>query len=222
MLGFDAQQRAQETLRKIDQMLENDLAVEEAVRSQGQAFRDALFSAFQFIEREALQLKALLVQLRRLDANQLQVQSRGRLPFVVVLDPEVAYDIKSKATGQLQPIEGSAQRSVELAARLFVVLAPPYHGVIRHYTIFADGMWKRTTYTFEARDNQARSALLQRFNLDVLVQEAADLLGYVCTLHPIWKNLAPSANTLTFDMVRERTHVKDQFVDRGIVRRAQP
>lgn len=221
MLGFDAEKRARETLRKIDEVLEQDLTAEEAILAKAQEFRDAMFGAFQFIERETLQLKALLIQLRRLDVNQLQIQSKGRLPFVIVLDPEVAYDVKAKSTGQLRPIEGAPPQPIELAARFFVVLAPPYQGVLRHYTIFADGMWKRTTFAFEASGNQTRNALLQRFNHDVLLQEAIDLLGYVCTLHQTWKQLASNADTLTFEMVRERVHVRDQFVDRGTLRRSQ-
>lgn len=221
MLGFDAQQRAQEALRRIDQTLETDINTESAVQTQAHSFRDAFFGAFQYIERETLQLKALFVQLNRLDINQIQVQSRGRAPFMLSLDPEVAYDTKTGTT-QGQTGEGAAQGPVELSARLFAVFAPPYQGLVRYYTIFADGTWKRTTFTFGAGSPQARSALLQRFNLDVLVLEAADLLGHICTLHPTWANLAPTAETLTFEMLRERERIKDHLTGLGVARRPQP
>lgn len=210
MLGFEAQQRAQEALRKIDQGLEQDIAAEDAVLNQAKLFRDGMFGAFQFIEREVLQLKALLVQMQRLDANQIRVQSKGRMPFVVSLDPEVAYDTRHTAS-QGQASEGATPGPVELSARLFVVFAPPFQGVLRYYTIFADGTWKRTTFTAGHGGMHARSALLQRFAPDILVLEAVDLLGYVCMLHPTWSTLEDRASSLTVDLLRERSQVKEHL-----------
>jgi hypothetical protein len=181
MLSIETQQRATEAMRKIDQSLESDLAHQEAVQKQAHNFREALFAAFQFIERESLQLNAVLIQIKRLDANQILIQCKGRIPFALSLDPEVAYDIRSKG-------EDVLTGSLELTARLFAVFAAPYHGVFRHYTIFADGTWKRTTFTYSKAGVQTRSMLLQRFNLDILVLEAVEMLGHTCLLHPIWLN----------------------------------
>ncbi|MFP4437429.1 MAG: hypothetical protein ACLFVO_09295 [Chloroflexaceae bacterium] len=219
MLGFEAQQRAQEALRKIDQGLVRDMADEEAILKHAKEFRDGMFGAFQFIERETLQLNALLVQLKRLDANQLQIQSKGRMPFVLSLDPEVAYDTRHTSNPG-QAGEGPPQGPVELAARVFVVFAPPYQGMLRHYSIFADGLWKRTTFAFGHSGVQTRSTLLQRFGPDILVLEAADLLGHVCMLHPTWTNLEPRAEGMTLEALRERSRVKE-FLTAGSPRRSQ-
>ncbi len=212
MLGFEAQQQVQEELRRIDQALEQDLTHEHVIQEQAHNFREAIFSAFQFIENQSLQLQALLVQLQRLGAHQLRVQSKGRMPFILSLDTELAFD--TRQTG-----EGTAQGPLELTARMFVVLAPPNHGLLRHYTIFADGTWKRTTFTFVGGGVQVKSALLQRFSLDILVREAADLLGYVCLLHPTWANLMVSAETLTTDMLQERHRLKDHLTTQMVTRR---
>lgn len=214
MLSMETQQRATEALRKIDQSLERDLAHQEAVQKQAHNFREAFFAAFQFIERESLQLNALLIQIKRLDANQIVVQTKGRIPFALSLDPEVAYDIRSKEDVLAGPLE--------LAARLFAVFAPPYHGVFRHYTIFADGTWKRTTFTFSKAGVQTRSMLLQRFSLDILVLEAVEVLGHACLLHPTWLNLDERAESITLDTLRERDQVKRHLTTGGGARRATP
>ncbi len=211
MLGFDAQNRVNEALRRIDQALAADMELEQAVQQHAQNFRDTIFAALQYIERESLQLKALLVQTRRLDANQLHVQIKGRGAFVASIDPELAYERKTQA-------EATAQSQPELAARLFMVLAPPYHGLLRHYTIFGDGTWKRTTFSMGANGITAQSALLQRFSPDVLVLEACDLIGYVSTLHPSWTGLAQSAETLTAETIRDRLRVKSNLMGLATVR----
>lgn len=212
MLNMETQQRASEAMRKIDQSLESDLAHQEAVQKQAHNFREALFAAFQFIERESLQLNALLIQIKRLDANQILIQSKGRIPFALSLDPEVAYDIRSKEDVLAGPLE--------LTARLFAVFAPPYHGVFRHYTIFADGTWKRTTFTFSKAGVQTKNMLLQRFSLDILVLEAVEVLGHACLLHPTWLNLDERAESITLDTLRERDQVKRHLSAGGGARRA--
>ncbi len=208
MLNMETQQRASEAMRKIDQSLESDLAHQEAVQKQAHHFREALFAAFQFIERESLQLNALLIQIKRLDANQILIQSKGCIPFALSLDPEVAYDIRSKEDVLTGPLE--------LAARLFAVFAPPYHGVFLHYTIFADGTWKRTTFTFSKAGVQTRSMMLQqRFSLDILLLEAVEVLGHACLLHPTWLNLDERAETMTLETLRERDQVKRHLTTSG-------
>jgi hypothetical protein len=61
---------------------------------------------------------------------------------------------------------------------------------------------------------------LQRFAPDILVLEAADLLGHVCMLHPTWANLEPRAGGITLEALRERGRVKE-FLTAGTPRRTQ-
>lgn len=201
MLGADAQKRVLETLRRIDGTLLADTERIEAISKHTLTFRDALFGAFQYIERECLQLQALLIQLRRLDANQLQVQSKGQPAFILMLDPEPAYDRKpAPATGEQ---EAPATESNELAARLFVVLAPPARGMLRHYSIFGDGSWKRSLVVVSASGTTMQQALVPRYNDEMLTLEAVDLLGQVVTAHASWANLAPEAEHLTCEALRD-------------------
>lgn len=222
MLGLEAQQRVNDALRRLDQALEADLHLENGVQQQAQSFRDTIFAAFQYLERESLQLKALLVQLRRLDANQLQVQARGRTSFILALDPELAYDRKAQPAQQGQPAEAAPPNPPELAARVFVVLAPPFQGLLRCYTIFGDGAWKRTAFGMGPNGIYAQSALLQRFSSDVLVMEAIDLVGQASTLHPTWAGLVPFAETLSADALRDRTRVKVHLTGLGAPRPPRP
>lgn len=202
MLGIDAQKRLQETLRQIDTALVADSERIDAIGTQALTFRDALFGAFQYIERECLQLKALLIQLRRLEANQLQVQSKGRPAFIVMLDPEPAIDRKPApaSEGEARPAEGN-----ELAARLFAVLAPPARGLLRYYSIFSDGSWKRSVLVSGPSGIVAQQALVARFNEEMLTLEAADLLGQVVAAHTSWANLVPEAEQLGFELLRDHT-----------------
>lgn len=207
MLGVDAQKRLQETLRQIDTTLVADGERIDAIGTQAVMFRDTLFGAFQHIERECLQLKALLIQLRRLEANQLQVQSKGRPAFIVMLDPVPAFDHKPAAAteGEQRPVEHN-----ELAARLFAVLAPPARGLLRYYSIFRDGSWKRSVLVSGPSGMVAQQALVARYNDEMLTLEAADLLGQVVTAHASWANLAPEAEQISFETLRDhavtRTH----------------
>ncbi len=200
MLGVEAQKRLQETLRQVDTALVADSERVDAIGTQAVTFRDALFGAFQYIERECLQLKALLIQLRRLEANQLQVQSKGRPAFILMLDPEPAFDRKSApvAEGEPRPSESN-----ELAARLFAVLAPPARGLLRYYSIFSDGSWKRSVLVGGPNGIVAQQALVARFNDEMLTLEAADLLGQVVTAHTSWTNLVPEAEQLGIEALRD-------------------
>jgi hypothetical protein len=200
MLGVDAQKRLQETLRQIDAALVADSEQIDAIGRQRLTFRDTLFGAFQHIERECLQLKALLIQLRRLDANQLQVQSKGRPAFIVLLDPEPAFDRKAAppAESEARPAESN-----ELAARVFAVLAPPARGLLRYYSIFSDGSWKRSVLVGGSNGVVTQQALVARFNDEMLTLEAADLLGQAVMAHASWANLAPDAEHLGFEALRD-------------------
>jgi hypothetical protein len=213
MLGIDAQQRAREALRRVDQLLATELEIETQVRRQAEAFRDSLFSAFQFVESETMALQELQVQIKRLDKQQLQVQSKGRLPFILMLDPDIAYDWKPVQT------EGAAQSVYELGSRLFAVMPSPHRGLLRYYTIFADGAWKRTTFALGAQGVQERNALVPRFNAEVLIREAIDLLGYVCLLHPTWAALVDESETMTIEALRDRQRNKTHPTGLGAPRR---
>jgi hypothetical protein len=215
MLSFEAQQRAREALRKVDQALGAAIALESELHKHAEGFRETMFGAFQFLESESMSLQELQLKMQRTDKNQVHVQSKGRYPFILMLDPEAAYDTRPAAQGQ------SAEQTPapELAARLFAVLAAPYQGVLRYYTIFADGAWKRTTFTASASGVQTRSTLVGRYTADVLVLEAVDLLGYACTMHPSWDPLTDSAETLNIEGLRQRTNVKTHLSGLGAVRR---
>jgi hypothetical protein len=216
MLNMEAQQRAREALRRIDQAAAADAAAVEQVQKQGNSFRENMFGAFQFLEGESMTLQELQIQFKRIDKQQFQVQPRGRPTFLLVFNPEVAYDSRPHS----QSGEGSAQSSSELATRLFAVLAPPNQGLLRYYTVFSDGVWKRTTFAPGAEGVQPRSAMVARSSPDVLVMEAIDLLGYVCTLHPAWQTLAAEAETLTLEALQERTRVKTHLTGLGAPRRS--
>lgn len=216
MIGIDAQQRAREGLRKIDQALAAELKVESTLWNAAESFRDGIFGAFQFIENETMTFQELQVMVRRVGKDQLQIQSRERLPFQLVMDREFSYD--SKPQNAEQPPE-QASRPTELAVRLFAVLASPYQGLLRYYTIFADSSWKRTTFVPGANGPETRHALVPRLSADVLVLEAVDLLGYVCLLHPTWANLEAEAETLTVEDLKQRSLIKQHLSGLGAPRR---
>lgn len=215
MLSFETQQRIREALRRSDQLAAADAATEHEVQKQAQGFRDNFFAALQFIETESMTLQEVQVQIKRIDKQQLQVQLRGRPTLMVVFDPEMAYDHKPqpRAAGQ------APESVVELAGRLFVVFAPPYQGVVRYYTIFSDGTWKRTTFTATGSGVQTRSTLVPRSSPDVLAMEVVDLLGYVSTLHPAWSDLTADVETIGLEAVRDRTRVKIHLTGLGAPRR---
>jgi crotonobetainyl-CoA:carnitine CoA-transferase CaiB-like acyl-CoA transferase len=215
MLSFEAQQRAREALRKLDQALGAAITVEGELQKHAEGFRETMFSAFQFLEGESMSLQELQVKMQRTDKQQIHVQSKGRYPFILMLDPEAAYDTRPPAQGQ----SAEAAPAPELAARMFAVLAAPYQGVLRYYTIFADGTWKRTTFAASASGVQTRSALVGRYTADVLVLEAVDLLGYACTMHPTWDPLNEAAETLNIEGLRQRTTVKTHLSGLGANRR---
>jgi hypothetical protein len=215
MLSNDAQQRAREALRKVDQMLAANVEAENTLEKHAFSFRDNMFAAFQFIESESMTMKELQVQIKREDKQQLRVASRGRAPFMLYMDNEAAYDSRPYAAAQDQP----AETSIELAHRLFAVFAPPHVGLLRYYTVFADGAWKRTTFVPGPEGAQVRSAMVQRSSIDVLVLEAIDLLGYACTVHPTWEPLAAAAEQVTLAELHERERVKGHLTGLGAPRR---
>ncbi len=219
MLGIDAQQRAREAIRQADKALINDVAQVSALQKHAENFRDMLFAAFQFIENETMTLQELQVTLRRPEKQQLHVQSRDRLPFALQLDTEPSYDTRPQTASNNENAEPAAPPAPELALRLFAVLTTPYQGLLRHYTIYSDGMWKRTTFAITPHGVQERSALVPRFNPDVLTLEAVNLLSYVCILHPTWAALGDEVETMTLDKIKERTRVKHHLSGLGAPRR---
>lgn len=219
MINFEAQQRARNELRKVDQALAAEMEKENAVRTQAEGFRDGFFGAFQFIEQETMTMQELQVQLMRSEKNQLRVQSRGRLPFMLVLDPELAYDRRPTHAEQGQAGEQAPQPAPELTVRVFALLGAPYQGLLRYYTVFPDGTWKRTTFASGAHGIQGRHTMLQRFSADILVLEAINLLDYVCRLHASWAPLAAEAETLTAEDLRDRTRIKMHLSGLGAPRR---
>ncbi len=203
MLGMDGQQRVREALRKVDKALTEQVHSEGEIAKHADTFRETFFNAFQLIEQETLTLQELNVQIRRPDKQQLQVQSQGRLPFVLLLNTEVGYDIKASMPPN-DPEQSPDTLPSDLSARMFAVLAPPYRGLLRYYTIFADGMWKRTTFTFNGNVVAERSALVPRYNAEILTLEAVDLLSYACLAHPTWNPLISESETVTAEALRDR------------------
>ncbi len=207
-VGIDAQQRAREALKRVDNAITKDLEVQEEILKKAREFHSTLYESFEFIGQEGLLLEEIHLTVQRLDSDQYQVANRNHKVFLMILDPEVAYDSKPMSVGENQSGEGTPRWSVELAARVFVVFAGDDAGLLRYYTIFADGTWRRTVFALGSGGVQQQSALVPQFSADVLLLEAIDLLGYVCTLHPTWVNLASVAETLTVEKVRNRMMVK--------------
>lgn len=218
MLGGDAQQRVREALQKLDLALAEDTARTKEIQEQATRFRNMFFGAFNFIEQEAVQLRELLLKLQRQDANQLQVLPKGRAHFLIQLDTELAFEHKPHARSR-GVTETLQSRTPELGARLFAVFMPPYRGLLRSYTVFLDGSWKRTTYTLFAGKVQAKSTLVPRFNPEMLVMEAIDLVGYACLVHPIWAPLADEATSFGVDALRDRTRTKSHLIHTALARR---
>lgn len=207
-VGVDAQQRAREALKRVDNAITKDLEVQEEIQKKARDFHNTLYESFEFIGQEGLLLEEIHLAVQRLDAGQYQVENRNHKAFLMLLDPELAYDSKPMPASQNQSSESTPRWSVELAARLFVVFAGDDLGLLRYYTIFADGTWRRTVFALGSGGVQQQSALVPQSSPDVLLLEAIDLLGYVCTLHPTWVNLASVAETLTVEQVRNRMVVK--------------
>lgn len=212
--GVEAQQKAKDALRRVDQAIRDDLDKQDTIKQQAEAFRDTFFGCFDYMERETMLLEEVFVKMNRIDANQLEVQNKQHPPFLLVLDTELSYDNKP-LPGSSSSGEKGARWAIELGARLFAVFKPPLEGLLRSYTIYADGSWKRTTFTLSANVVQAQSALLPKHGADMLILEAIDLLGYVCTLHPTWANLAPVAETFTADMLQKRNVIKTHLTGLG-------
>lgn len=218
MLGSDAQQRVREALQKLDLALAEDTARGAEIRKQATRFRDLFFGAFNFIEQEAVQLRELLLKLQRQDVNQLHVLPKGRAHFLLHLDTELAFEHKPHAASR-GVTETLQSRTPELSARLFAVFMPPHRGLLRAYTIFLDGSWKRTTYTLFAGKVQAKSTLVPRFNPEMLVMEAIDLVGYACLVHPIWSPMAEEASTFGVEALRDRYRIKSHLIHTAMARR---
>ena len=193
MLSLDRQRQAQELLRQLDAALTADAGVEDAVQQHAIALRDNLFGAFQFIERESLQCRTLLVQTKRVEANQLQVQVRGRALLALLLDAELGYDQRTPGAAKPEP-----------CARCYAVFAPPYHGLLRHYTVFASGEWRRTVFVSRGGALQSHSTTRPHPGLDAMVEEAADLLAQLCAVRPSWNALADDPGALSLDNLRDR------------------
>ena len=91
-------------------------------------------------------------------------------------------------------------------------------GLLRHYTIFSDGAWKRTMFGLTTNGVQEKPMLVPRFSVDSVVLEGINLLGQVCTLHPSWENIAAQSETLSVDDVRDRTKMKKRLTGLGAPR----
>ncbi len=218
MLGSETQQRVRESLRQLDHALIEEAALENAIRKNAQQFREVFFNGFGFVEQESLQLQETLVKLNRPDANQLHVLPRGRAQFAIHLDPELAFEHKPHAAsrGFTQTLQSPTP---ELGARFFALFLPPRMGLLRTYTVFADGTWKRTTYTIVDGQVQAKSTLVPRFNAELLTLEAVDLVGYACRMHPVWSPLAELAPTMTVETLKDRTRIKAHLIHSAQARR---
>ncbi len=206
-LTVEGQQRARDALKKLDQDLATNKETIEAVKAQAQRFRDTFFETFDVIERESLSLNDVMLKMQRIDKDQLQVTNKTYPPFLLILDPELAYHPRPLANDQ--DTGGKPRQVTELAARLFAIYEPPNCGLLRYYTIFGDGSWKRTTFSVRADGAlHSQSALAPASSADILTLEAIDLLSKACTVHPTWAELATESDTLTEERLRERSFVK--------------
>jgi|HigsolmetaAR201D_1030396.scaffolds.fasta_scaffold20860_2 hypothetical protein len=197
MFSFDRQRATQAALRQLDDAMTKNADILEKLQKHTIDFRDQLYAAYQFIERESLQSRTLLVQTNRVEANLLQVQVRGRPAMDLFVDSEVAYD--QRVADQGKP---------ELATRLFALFGPPQRGLLRHYTIFISGEWKRTVFVSRGGKVQALSSLRSEINPDILLDEATDLLGQLCSVYPTWNPLNDDPNSVGREQVRDRSFSK--------------
>lgn len=213
-LTVEGQQRARDALKRLDQAITTDRETQETVWKHAHNFRDTFFETFGLIERESLSLNEIMLKMQRIDANKLQVANKNLFPFLLILDPELAYHTRYRTTEDKQTGETQTHHSTELAARLFAVFEPPTQGVIRYYTIFGDGSWKRTSFTIGTDGGLVpQSAMAAAASPDVLMLEAIDLLGKACTLHPTWAELT-APDTLIADKLRDRALVKIHLTGR--------
>ncbi|NJN67431.1 MAG: hypothetical protein HC884_12325 [Chloroflexaceae bacterium] len=207
-LGSEAQKRFREALRRLDHAIQTDRETQEQIWERARTFISTFYQVFELIEQESLVLEEVLVKMQRIDDNQFEVSNKNYPTVRLMLDTELAYDTRPVSASQVPPGERSPPWVPELSARMFAIFSPPYQGLLRSYTIFADGSWKRTTFALGSGGVHAQSALVPTTNPNVLVLEAIDLLTVVCTHHPTWANLAAVADTLTMEHIRERSCVK--------------
>jgi hypothetical protein len=218
-LGLEAQERSREALHQLDQALRTDRAQQESARQQGRTFHEHVYGIFELLERESLSLKEVFLTLQRVDDYEFEVTNKGYRPFKLVRDAELAFDNKTLPAAQGQEDEGKPRVSIELAARIFVVFSPPHQGLLRYYTVFGGGAWKRTTFSLGSGGGlHTHSALVPTLSPDVLVLEAIDLLRVACTSHPTWANLAGQAESLALERLRDRTCVKTHLSGLGTPR----
>jgi hypothetical protein len=205
-LTVEGQQRARDALKRLDQAITTDQDAQEHVWQQARNFRDIFFEAFELMERESFSLNELFVKVQRIDANQFQITNKKHAPFLLILNSELAYSTRTVASeqGETQP-----RRVTKLAARIFAILEPPLQGLLRYYTIFGDGTWTRTSFVVGTDGAlYAQNAMAPVASADVLMLEAIDLLGKVCTLHPTWADLTASADTMVAEKLRDRASIK--------------
>lgn len=203
ILSLEAQKRAKEAFLQLDKAVAADRLAQATVREQARAFFDSMYAVFEHIERESLTLKEVFVSMQRIDDHQFEVKNRHYPPFILLLDKELAYDSK--------PISDPEQKTrwvVELSARVFIIFSPPLQGVIRVYTIFGDGSWKRAMFMATSDGIQSQSNLLPDTKPDTLLFEAIDVLSLVCTRHPTWANIASIADTIKIEQLADRSITK--------------
>lgn len=217
-LGLEAQERSREALQRLDQTIRADREQVEAVRQQGRTFHEHAYGVFELLERESLSLKEVFLTLQRIDDYEFEVTNKGYRPFKLLRDTELAFDSRPLPAVQGQEGESKPRWSTELAVRIFVVFSPPHQGLLRYYTIFGGGAWKRTTFSLGSDGVHTHSALVPTLSPDVLILEAIDLLGTACTSRPTWANLASQSEALTLERLRERTCVKTHLSGLGAPR----
>lgn len=217
MLSVEVQAKLRESIRQLDQMMVTTIERDEQLVQTGINVRDTFFAAFGFVETESLSMKELQVTLKRMDRQQMEVIVQRRISFMLQFDPELAYDVRPVATeGQ----EGRGETKLELATRLFVVLAPPQTGLIRYYTIFGDSAWKRTTFNLTPQGVQARQAFIPRATSELLIHEAIDLVKYACQIYPMWQPLTDKVEEVALSDVRKRAMVKQHLTGLAAMRRS--
>jgi hypothetical protein len=221
MLSLEIQKRAEELLRKLDQAVTDDLDLQSTLREYGRSFRDYLYQSFEFIHNKSLPLNEIDVKIQRIDSYQFTIEPSKGPSFRIFLDEELAYDSKpatQQEGGESAEKQEKQRWMLDLAVRIFVIFESPQQGLLRYYTIFPDGLWKRTVFTLGANGVTTQSVIVPQFSHDVVAMETLDLLKSVYLLRPSWANVAPIAETCTLNQLKDRTVVKHHLTGLGAPR----
>jgi hypothetical protein len=197
MTGINAHRTALDGLRHLDNQLLAESDEIGRVRDTTVRFRNTMFEALGWVEEQCFQLKALQIRSKREEANLARVEVSERLPFIVCCDPEPAV--------ALELPEGPA-----LVGRIHAIMAPPVPGLLRQYSIHANGVWRRTTFTRDrAGQSTAKTVAAPSFSGEMLLLEVVDLIQLVTTLRFVWPEHAADAGTRTLDDLRDRARNRD-------------